>query len=74
MIMAQEKTARIEQKLISVLQSKAGQPEEAEKLIQDAKKDVPGADEWDVRKVLWRLTADGRADFTPGFKKVLLRS
>jgi len=72
--MAHEKQARIEQKLIEVLRLKNGQPEAAEKLIADAQQNVPGADEWEVRGVLWRLTADGRADFTPGFKEVSLRS
>jgi hypothetical protein len=68
--MSETKAAAIEQKLIEVLQSK-GAPEEAEKLIKDAKEGTD-ADEWDIRKVLWRLTADGKAVFTPGFRKVFL--
>ena len=70
--MPDDSAANIEKELIEVLRLKDSEPQEAKKLIADAKR-VTGADEWDVRKVLWRLTADGLADFTPGFKKVSLR-
>jgi hypothetical protein len=68
--MPEIKTAEIEKKLIEVLQSKKG-PAEAEKVINDAQQNT-GADEWDVRNALWRLTADGKASFTSGFKMVSL--
>lgn len=64
----------IEAKIIEFLKSKAGEPQEAARLIEEAATAVPEAEELDVRKILWRLTADGRADFTSGFKQVLLRA
>jgi len=35
--------------------------------------EVLGVDKWDVRAELWRLTAAGWLEFTPGFAAVFLR-
>jgi len=37
-------------------------------------KNITGENEWNIRRVLWKLTAAGKIDFTPGFKSVLLRN
>lgn len=60
--------AAIEKALLELLRSQNA-PQPAENVINDAKNST-GADEWDVRNALWRLTADGEAAFSPGFKEV----
>lgn len=47
---------------------KVHEPREPRQLIDDVLKASNELDEWSVRKAIWRLTADSKAEFTPDRK------